>query len=236
MIDSITYFKSKIDSLEHDLSIAVSEVRFFAAFKEIQNKYHLHIDQASLMELVVLQYMFGEITDIELKNHLIQDAKISVEISENILEDLNKMVFLPILENYKKIQTEQEEEVDHDEDTNQESSKNDKNTEDHTNLSAEDILAAIENPQPSVPVVHETIIPVPTVQTTPIVQGKPSTADILAAATPISSQPTPTNIPAQQTASPVQQVSQALNTNLTTPTVRKPEQIKTNLDPYRESI
>lgn len=308
----IQKFLEQIKNLPEDLEQAILSVDFLKELKKIQQDKRLHIDQAAALEETTLKAMLGEIEINDFVKTLAANMRVSEQEAAQSAQLIEKNIFGPIRASFEQIQEELvEEEVDDEiltgNNVQEPTVKTISDESVHEHLHVDDVLAGIENPHPSVPEVHETIIPGPKTSVSassaptgtsssatvaaaqklaatppPAVQAAPkvATADILANATkqfpsnplqaagaiqqanrgPVTASVSPSTassatlgmspsaqpsipstkpapaMPTAPAASPIQQVATALNNNLSTPTVNKPEQVKSSLDPYRELV
>ncbi|MEN9649166.1 MAG: hypothetical protein RL094_133 [Candidatus Parcubacteria bacterium] len=222
------YLKENLPRLPLDVQEAIVNTDYLAGLKRVQQENKLHLDQGEEIEDLTFKLMIGDIDPEEfpalVATNLHTDKNTALEITKKVEE----YVMNPIRQGLENL--------DYTEETLSEEADGQKQ-ESHENLHPNDILAEIENPTPAVAEVHKTTV-TETVKRIP----KVATADILANASkmfptnPLDAAATVQQAQPATGTTPAQQVTTALNTNLTQTTVTKPEQIKTSLDPYKELI
>lgn len=219
MKTGLSYLRENMQKLPLDVREAIVNTDYLSALEQIQESEKLHIDQAAVMEEFTFKLMLGEIDGNEYAEGLQKALNIDPSQAEKIVTAVDEKVMKPILEELERIQDENLLTED------LEASR--KNPE---SLSADDILAAVENPTPSVGVEHEVVRPVtsivpPVVVETPVVEEKVAAP---AAAVPVGWPAT--------NAKPAPQIATMLNQKLEQPSVTKTAEIKHSIDPYKEPV
>lgn len=226
---SIDTFLKRLDELPLDIKEGVLNVDFLQEIREIQKAQKLHIDQGAALENLIFNIILGNIEESE----FLHRAKEEIQIDENQVILIESMVNEKILNPIKReIERLQEENSFLNEESTEEALPKPTESGDYSKLSTENILAEIEDPQPSIGVTHETVVMekvAPVIQNTPVKIENHSTQV-----------PAGWPIPANQTAAPAvaapSPIVSALNQKLEQPTVIKPVEIKHSLDPYKEAV
>ncbi len=218
MTTGLSYFREKLKDLPLDVREAVVNTDYLSGLEEIQVSQKLHIDQAAMMEELTFKLMLGEIDTEDYVLNLTKTLNIDPAKSLEIAQEVDAKIMQPIKNELQNIQ-------DEDEVVEEEA------PEDHSSLKAEDILAEVENPQPSVGTLHETIVPQKvSTPTAPPIPVAPKVTP-LPTGWPVPQQPI-----AVQNPTPVATIAATLNQKLEQPMVSKPVEIKHSIDPYKEVV
>lgn len=218
-------FLTRLEELPEDLKEAILTVGFLDRLKRVQKVSLLHIDQAGILEDLVFKVILGDIKSEDFPQIVATSMYLSNDEATALATTIDQEVLQPIREEFKSIR----EETEDLEETEDEAAE--ETPEDPSNLKAEDILAEVENPQPSVGILHETIIPQKVLA--PIAPPIPVTPKI----TPLpTGWPVPQKTVAVQNPTPTATIAATLNQKLEQPTVSKPVEIKHSIDPYKEAV
>jgi hypothetical protein len=218
MTTGLSYFREKLKDLPLDVREAVVNTDYLSGLEEIQVSQKLHIDQAAMMEELTFKLMLGEIDTEDYVLNLTKALNIDSAKSTEIAQAVDIKIMQPIKNELQNIQDENE-------------VVEEETPEDHSSLKAEDILAEVENPQPSVGILHETIMPQKV--SAPITPPIPVAPKV----TPLpTGWPVPQKTVAVQNPTPTASIAATLNQKLEQPTVSKPVEIKHSIDPYKEAV
>lgn len=234
------YLLEHIDKLPSDLKTAVLTTNYLSALHNIQSSRKLHIDQAASLERLTFMLMLGEIDETQYLERLSKELYISDSVAEEIGNEVQTLVLEPILKKFQLLQT--TEGIPKAGLINTNESNVVQKQENHS-LTAESILAEIENPTPSIPV----ITPDTSSKTTTSIAADAVLSTTQAAVTTPSITPTTiqtlsTN-PATPEVKPVvpsAAILKTLNSKLDTTSVAVPTttstELRPSIDPYREPV
>ena len=95
----------KFNDLPDDFKEAIRMSDFDITFDSIVKKHKLHIDQSSILEVLLSDLIFGEIDSIKLISEMETKIGISNHEALEITKEMNDLLITPIKDNLKKIQT-----------------------------------------------------------------------------------------------------------------------------------
>lgn len=109
MTNSIENMADRFNQLPSDARKAIQRFDYDGALKRIHMQYKLHIDQASSLEKIVADIVFGDSQSQDMV-HLIQaELRVDELIAAKIALDLNKNILVPIQRIMQEIQLEDSE-------------------------------------------------------------------------------------------------------------------------------
>jgi len=97
----------RFERLPEDAQRAIQEFEYDKALKHIHQVYKLHIDQASSLEKIVADIVFGDRRSQEMVHLIEQELRISNETAVQVALDVNKSILVPIQKIMQKIQLEE---------------------------------------------------------------------------------------------------------------------------------
>jgi hypothetical protein len=96
--------KERFNNLPEDAQQAIQAFDYDGALKSLHTQYNLHIDQASTLEQIVANIMFGDRRPQSLVTEIETGLRVTHEQAVTIAVDVNKKILMPIQENMKEIQ------------------------------------------------------------------------------------------------------------------------------------
>lgn len=108
MTNSIVAMKERFQLLSDDAQKAIEAFDYDSALKELHTQYKLHLDQASTLEQIVAGIIFGDTRPQSLVTEIESGLRITHELATQVAVDVNKKILIPIQENMKRIQLENE--------------------------------------------------------------------------------------------------------------------------------
>jgi hypothetical protein len=232
-------FLERTKELPLDVRMGIVDTDFLTAIRNIQRDNQLHIDQGAALEDLTFKVILGDITDEEYLQDLQRDLSIDQAFAYKIANSVNENILEPIRTEIKKLQ--EETEILNSVPTAAEIAALPEEPAEPEHLNAADVLAGIEDPDPSIPVQHETIIPnVPTAPKPAAVTATPPVpTPVTAPVVPVTpAQPAQATVlpPVAPSKTPTVKIAEALNLKLEQPVSTKPAQIEHSIDPYKEPI
>lgn len=158
MQTGLSYLRENLKKLPLDIREAIVNTDYLSALEEIQETQKLHIDQAASMEELTFKLMLGELDTKNFGSELSKALNIDSAKTNEIVMAVDQKVMQPIREEIQRIE---------DENLLAEDAKNPIKTEEgsapenYADLKSHEILAEIENPQPSIVTVHQTTMTAP---------------------------------------------------------------------------
>ncbi len=163
------YLFENTDQLPPEIAEVVLEFKFTQGFRNLINKYKLHLDQAETLEDMTFRVMFAEMTPSEFTAKLVSELFLAPVTAKELTDDTNIEIIEPVkkairekidgmLEEYKDIELDEEPtpQTFHPASAYNEPITNDTPQVHHlapiheTTLSHADVLHGIENPHPSI--------------------------------------------------------------------------------------
>lgn len=96
--------KGRFENLPEDAQQAIAAFDYDGALKNLHTQYKLHIDQASALEQIVANIIFGDRRPQSLVLEIESGLRVTHEQAVDIAMDVNKKILMPIQENMKEIQ------------------------------------------------------------------------------------------------------------------------------------
>ncbi len=106
MPNSIENMTDRFNQLPKDAQKAIQMFDYDKALKKIHLSYKLHIDQASSLEKIIANIVFGEERSQEMVHLIEKELRLSNEDAAKIALDVNRNILMPIQNNMRLIQLE----------------------------------------------------------------------------------------------------------------------------------
>lgn len=106
MTNSIVHMTERFERLPVDAQKAIQEFEYDTALKHIHTAYKLHIDQASQLEKIVADIVFGDRRSQEMVTVIEHELRVPNDVAVQIAVDVNGTILVPIQKNMQRIQLE----------------------------------------------------------------------------------------------------------------------------------
>lgn len=95
--------------LPNDAQKAIQQFEYDKALKKIHMAYKLHIDQASSLEKIVADIVFGDQRSQEMVHLIERELRLPNEEAVKVALDVNRNILMPIQKNMQMLQVEETE-------------------------------------------------------------------------------------------------------------------------------
>lgn len=94
--------KEVVQALPPIVRAYLSEKKYIPVTKSLMETYSLHVDQGSILEREIVLLLMGVEALEEFKSSLKEEAKISEDVVNNIVNDIDEHIFFPLWEEEQK--------------------------------------------------------------------------------------------------------------------------------------
>ena len=101
--------KEQFKKLPRNVQGAILSANLQEKLKRLTEKYHLRVDQAGSLETETLLVMLGLERPDSFSTNIEKEVRVSTEVAQQIANDVNAEIFLPIRESLKQLQPKEEE-------------------------------------------------------------------------------------------------------------------------------
>ncbi len=106
MTNSIENMTERFSMLPNDAQKAIQQFEYDKALKKIHITYKLHIDQASSLEKIVADIVFGDKRSQEMVHLIEKELRLPNEEAVKIALEVNRNILMPIQKNMQMLQLE----------------------------------------------------------------------------------------------------------------------------------
>lgn len=94
--------KEVMQTLPPPIRQYLAQGKYSEVAKNLMTKYALHVDQASILEREIMLLLMGIENPAEFTQALVEEANISQQTINNIIQDVNTQIFIPLQEEMRK--------------------------------------------------------------------------------------------------------------------------------------